>query len=41
MRCLAFRYNSSFDTFIETLNNLANKDNASIERMIYAFLATA
>jgi len=34
MRYLAFRYNSSFDPFIETLNNLANEDGYSKARMI-------
>ena len=34
MRYLAFRYNSSFDPFIETLNNLAGEYGCSKARMI-------
>ena len=33
MRYLAFRYNSSFDPFIETLNNLADEYGCSKARM--------
>lgn len=33
-RLIAFHCNSFFDPFINTLNNLANEDNASKERMI-------
>ena len=38
MRHLAFRCNSSFDPFIDTLNNLADEYGCSKARMIRIYL---